>query len=316
MPLLSAAHLLDCDSEKLADALLANAKQLVFAGRFEDARRLLEVFAMPQAAGLCAQDAVVRQLQRVFPLVSYLCDAACPGVGDMPQRSAQQMHQWGRDESERCLGLLSLPSGRLALGPAGQGWTRDHLASLSELADPVERCAAFFQFCVDAEFVLKERLVPNPAQPGAGERIVDALLAQFETGLEPELDDADLWALLRQPAPPIEIAQAARAIGTATIGATTAQYLRRHAGSDNAMTAFIFQAVAVLCLREGLRGAALDAINCLATSHSGADYLMDMVVLEPVRGVLASGECAAAVGMDGPAVAAYVDALHRRVRTL
>ncbi len=187
--------------------------------------------------------------------------------------------------------------------PAGLAWSEVYFAAMPDIGDPEVRRKAFGAFCIDAEFVLKERLsiaskTGRTASKGDGAQSMGS--------------GFNIAQLLGQR-DPVQIADAARAVSTATIGATVASYLAKTGDSQDYVTSFIFQAVIVLALREGLTSVAVQAAACLAKSSSEADYLLYMATLPAVKALFASGACAAGDGgVDEASVAAYLNAIQCR----
>lgn len=305
--MLTTTYVSNADLNKAANELLTNANRLVFAGRFRDARLVLDMLLTPGPWMLSRHGNLVQQLEHILPIVRYLCDTGCPSIGRSPARSREEIATWAEDAAGRLLRSLARP-GRNQLKPAGANWTDAKLASLADIADHDARKKAFQDFCVDAEFVLKERLSAE-SSPVAGSWTRESLLKSIEEGNEPDIDEIDLMKLFSQP---ILVAEPARAISTATIGATTANFLRQTNTPANYMTSFIFKAVTVLCLRDGLTSTAAEAANCLAGSESEHGTLTYMATMKPILDLLASGACASSVGVDDAAVAAYLTAMKSR----
>jgi hypothetical protein len=304
---LTTAYITDPDLNKAANELLTNAERLVVAGRFSDARLVLDMLSTPGAWMLRKHGNVVQKLQRIAAAVSYLCDIGCPAIGQAPAKSREEIAAWAEDAAERFLRALAMPI-RHQGGPAGLDWTEANLASLADVPDPTARAKAFSDFCVDAEFVLKGRLAAD-SQLGSGLHALNILMKPFDQGASAAVD-LDLTQLMTQLAA-IQVAEPARLMPTIAIGATAAKYLRQTNTPGNFMTSFIFQAVTVLCLRDGLTDGAADAAGWLAGSDGRLD-LITMATVRPVRELLAGGACASSAGIDDAAVAAYLSAMRRR----
>jgi hypothetical protein len=306
--LLTTTHVAHPDLNKAANELLTNAHRLVFAGRFNDARVLLDMLLTPGPWLLSRHGNVVQKLEQLLPIVCYLCDTGCPTIGRSPPRSTEEIAAWAEDQAERSLNSLAMPW-RHQLRPAGFDWTEATLQSLADIEDPGARKTAFSLFCIDAEFVLKERLA---AQSGHGSSTITlaSLMKSLEAGIEPDIGGLNMMQLLSQA--PSQIADPARGIATATIGAATIHFLRKTNTPANDITSFIFQAVSLLCLKDGLTSAATEAASCLAGSESGHPYLIGMATLKPIRELLASGACAASVGVDDATIAACLQVVRRR----
>ncbi|WP_426211167.1 DUF4253 domain-containing protein [Massilia sp. TWP1-3-3] len=307
--MLTTTHVTDPDLNKAAKELLANANRLVFAGRFRDAKFVLELLVTPGPWMLFKHGNVVQQLERILPIVCYLCETGCPSIGQKAARSKDEIAAWAEGEAEDFLSSLAMPI-RNQVKPAGSAWTEASLAAFAYIVDQDSRVRAFADFCVDAEFVLKERLLAE-SKPHGGSIALDSLMKSIEEDTEPNVGGHNLTQLLSHLVQ-VQVAEPARRISTATIGATTANYLRRTNRPENYMTSFIFQAVTILCLRDGLLRAAADAASHLACSENEHFQLIYMATVRPVRELFASGACASSVGVDNATVAAYLSATESR----
>lgn len=305
---LSTAHVADSDLGVAAEELLLNVRRLTAAGKYAAALDALTVLVTPGPWRLAQYGSAVTQLDTLLPLLCHLNDQPCPAFGTTQAQPPAALAERMRKETRTSLNALKMPI-RHQRAEAGANWHAGLLHGAHQAADETQRRKEFNTFCIDVEFVLKDRLAQHfPAKAAPS---IEALMAMPQAQADCVLDGLDLADLMAGQTP-IAVAAHARGIPTAAIAAALGAYMDQYQVSPNYMTSFLFQAILLLGLLEGEAELARTAAVRLASEDSELHYLISLAAMPLVHEFLASGACAAALGIDDAQAQAYLSALSAR----
>jgi hypothetical protein len=295
---LTTLHVADPDIVKAATELLVNAKRLIVAGYFAEARRVLGLLVEPGPWKLKQKGSLIQELEYLLPRACVLSGVRCPAVGRQPARLVEDLVPWAIHETTEYIDALKGPSGT-PNRPVGENWSEAYLATLPDIAARASGLKAFGRFLLEAKFVLEMRLAA--AFPGGHQ--APSLVAEADLKVLGELLGHLVAARL--------IAEPAQAITTATIGSTITRFVEKTGAPLLHLHGSILQAVLLLCSREGQLDVAVDTARYLA-ARDALYALLPIATYEPVTEILASGACAAPLGIDPEAVALYLQAVTAR----
>lgn len=310
--MLTTAHIHDRKVDRAVGELMANARRLAAAGFAAEAYAALGALLQEGPWRLPMHGLAAQQLKRLLPSVSLLAGEPCPAVGDQAAMTAAEQAEWAEREAAAQISSVAMVV-RHQQRPAGAAWSPAFLDSLVDAQGPPgdpRPGAAFGEFCVDAECVLKERV--GRRFPGA--------IAPVEIPTDEDLEALGLppesWSELREQllrAGRIDVAAAAAEIETADIARAASNYLRSTGRPGGYLADFIFHACWLLLLQDGMDAEALEVAALWLSQHGSVpEPMIDCACLPAVRRFLREGRLAQALGVDAQAARAWLQSIASR----
>lgn len=297
--------------DRAAEELMANATRLALAGLADEAHEALVLLMSDGPWRLPARGHAVQKLSRLLPVVSMLASADCPAVGEETAIVAEQWGDWSQNQAHELIASLARV-GRKQLKPAGLDWSPEFLATLPDRHRPGDDRphAAFGGFCVDAEFVLKDRVAKRF---GVSTTMVDMPAPEDLEALG--LPASEVTQLLQQlrTAGLIELAEATAAIDTLDIALAAANY-RLATGSKTGHTDQTVCLASWLLLVDEARHADAQTLAkiWLASDEEACARMIDAAVVPSVARHIQAKHLAGAFGIDAMAASRWFDTLRSR----
>lgn len=295
------------DVSTAASEVISNAKRLIAAGCFLHASQSLRLLVESDAWRVSKRGSLAQTLEDLLPQVCALAGESSPKLTDVAAMTKAELAVWAEEQGDEYLAQLAMVT-RIQRKPAGAGWTEEKLLALPALP-ATTRTAAYRDFLHDAEFVMKARLegVSKLASPMGG-------LADFMADLKaqmPSFADAGLDALFGGMAAPIKVADEAARVSTMSIARLAVQGCAIN-GAYSYIEQGVFEAAAVIFVRDGDEASAAEALGWLISTEHGVDFLPRLAMWKPMSALLEKGVLRSAMQIDDRAARDYLAALQTR----